>query len=116
MACMPQSIYGMDAKKSFLVARTDARFPRKSTMHRRAMDTWYLFLAIRPDERPSLIKRCQAENKAAAARVFAGQLNSLMNGEVFTEQELLAAIKQEDELTERENQWIRATAPELMDA
>jgi hypothetical protein len=79
------------------------------------MQTFYLLLPLRPGEPPSLIKRCQAESKAAAARVFAGQLNSLMGGEVFTETELFPAIKREDELTERDYQWMRDTAPELLE-
>jgi len=79
------------------------------------LPTWYLFLRTRPEERPSVIKRCKAETKEAAAKVFAGQLNRLMDGEVFEESELLPAIKLENELTETDDQWIRTYAPELLE-
>ncbi len=79
------------------------------------MQTFYLLLPIRPGESPSLIKRCHAETKNAAASMFVQRLNSLLGSEAFTEQELLPAIKQEDELTEREYQWMRETAPEMLE-
>jgi hypothetical protein len=79
------------------------------------MQPYYLLLANHPGEPPWLIKRCHTESKAAAAQVFADRLNSLMGGEVFTASELLSVIKQEDELTDRDYQWMRDTAPELLE-
>jgi hypothetical protein len=79
------------------------------------MQPFYLLLPLYPGEPPSLIKRCYAESKAAAAKVFADRLNSLLGNEAFTASELLPAIKREDELTDRDYQWIRDTAPELLE-
>ncbi len=78
------------------------------------MHTYYLFLDMRLSDRPSIIRRCQAATKAAAAVIFAARLNITANGEAFTAAELLSAIKQEAELTDTERHWIAAEDPELL--
>jgi hypothetical protein len=111
---MPNFIYGMDAKSSFMVRlpflsvqwRTEGRLP---------MHTWYLLLSIRPGERPGIIRRCQAESKLQAARIFADRLNTMMGRQAYTTHELLPAIKQEDELTEQEQHWIATEAQEMLE-
>ncbi len=69
---------------------------------------------MRLSDRPSIIRRCQAATKEAAAVIFAIRLNTTAEGEAFTAAELLGAIKREDELTEEERQWIAAEDPELL--
>ena len=78
------------------------------------MHTYYLFLAMRLSDRPSIIRRCQAATKEAAAVIFALRLNTTAEGEAFTASELLGAIKRDDELTDEERQWIAAEDPELL--
>ncbi len=108
---MPTSSYGMDAKTS-LALKQDFLHGKRSL---RRMQTWYLIFGIRLNERPSIIKRCQAEHKDAAARLFAARLNTIAQGQVFTDRELLNAIKREDELTETEQQWVTAEDPKLLE-
>ncbi len=79
------------------------------------MMTFYLLLNTYPYERATLIKRCKADNKLQAARLFAQRLNRIMERETFIDTELLPAIKQEDELTQQEKQWISAEDPQLLD-
>ncbi len=78
------------------------------------MYTYYLFLDRRLSDRPSIIRRCQAATKEAAAVIFAARLNTTTESEAFTAAELLAAIKQDTELTDEERQWIAAEDPELL--
>jgi hypothetical protein len=78
------------------------------------MDTYYLFFDMRLSDRPTIIRRCQAATKEAAAVIFALRLNTTAEGDAFTAAELLAAIKRDDELTDEERQWIAAEDPELL--
>ena len=64
---------------------------------------------------PSIIRRCQAATKAAAAVIFSLRLNVTANGEDFTAAELLPAIKQEAELTAMERAWIAEEDPAMLD-
>ncbi len=69
---------------------------------------------MRLSDRPTIIRQCQAATKEAAAVVFAARLNSTVEGDAFTAAELLAAIKQETELTDEEIQWIATEDPEML--
>jgi hypothetical protein len=114
MASMPNFIYGMNAKSSFIV-----RLPFLSvhwrTEGRPPMHTWYLLLYIRPGERPGIIRCCHAEHKLQAARIFAGRLNTMMGRQAYTTHELLPAIKREDELTDQEQHWIASEPQEMLE-
>jgi len=79
------------------------------------MPTYFLLLFDTAGERPSIVRRCPAENKQIAAIKFAERLKKMMKGQLFLDTELLSFIKQEDELTQQERQWIRAEDPELLD-
>jgi hypothetical protein len=79
------------------------------------MHTWYLFLGLRLGEPPLISRRCQAATNHEAASIFAQRLNTPPANQIYTEIELLPAIKREDDLTDTEQQWIAAELPELLD-
>ncbi len=66
------------------------------------------------NDRPMIIKQCQAAEKQAAAGIFAERLNRMADGEFYTPPELVPAIKREDELTEDERQLIRREDPAVL--
>ena len=79
------------------------------------METWYLFLGLRLGDKPWISRRCQAATKEQAAGIFANRLNMHEAKQVYTETEVLPAIKRQDELTNQEQQWLAAEPPALLD-
>ena len=59
------------------------------------------------NDRPMIIKQCQAAEKREAAVLFADRLNRMAEGSCYTPPKLVPAIKREDELTDDERQVIQ---------
>ena len=107
---MRKSDYGIDAKGQPQVERGSA----DAAPMPHAMQTWYLFLFIRGEEAPSIIRRCEADGKGIAAEVFARRLNRVAKSTAYSASELLSAMKEENKLSEMEREWVSGEDPQLL--
>lgn len=79
------------------------------------MITYYLFLKVNPQEKPTIIKKCQAKNSLEAAIIFTARLNNFNKGTLFSMDELTPSIKSESDLSLEEQQWIEKEEIDLLE-